>query len=166
MKAFACMLLLAASPRSEVVDEVHQIPAGDWKFKEIHLRQEPARISASYEVLEGSTKVRLALMPHEDLERMSEDLPGSIAITGEGRSGSFVDRIRRRGDYVVVLDNEGGKQAATVHLRVWLDFAPGRGTEARRLSPQRQLTVVAISFAVFFGIVTFSARRLWRAVKS
>lgn len=124
MMAFACMLLLAASPRSEVVDEVHQIPAGDWKFKEIHLRQEPARISASYEVLEGSTKVRLALMPHEDLERMSEDLPGSIAITGEGRSGSFVDRIRRRGDYVVVLDNEGGKQAATVHLRVWLDFAP------------------------------------------
>jgi len=28
------------------------------------------------------------------------------------------------------------------------------------LSPQRQLTVIAISFAVFFGIVTWSARRL------
>jgi len=166
MMAFAWMVLLAASPRSEVVDEVHQIPAGDWKFKEIHLRQEPARISASYEVLEGSTKVRLALMPREDLERMSEDLPGSIAATGQGRSGFFADRIRRRGDYVVVLDNQDGKQASTVHLRVWLDFAPGRGTEAKSLSPQRQLTVVAISLAVFFGIVTFSARRLWHAVKS
>jgi len=165
MMAFACMLLLAASPRSEVVDEVHQIPAGDWKFKEIHLRQEPARISASYEVLEGSTKVRLALMPHEDLERMSEDLPGSIAITGEGRSGSFVDRIRRRGDYVVVLDNQDGKRASRVRLRVGLDFGPGSGSEVRRLTPRRQFTVVAISCAVFLGIVTFSARRLLRAMR-
>jgi hypothetical protein len=165
MVAFAWMVLLAASGR-ELVDEVHQVPAGDWKFKEIHLRQEPARISASYDVLEGSTKVRLALMLHEDLERMNEELPGSIAATGEGRSGHFADTMRRRGDYVVVLDNQDGKQASTVHLRVWLDFAPGHGTEARRLSPRRQLTVVSISSAVFFGIVTFSARRLWRAVKS
>jgi hypothetical protein len=149
-----------------VLDEVHQIPAGDWKYKEVHLRQEPARIAASYEVLEGSSKVRLALMLHEDLERMREDLPGSIAATGEGRSGYFADRIRRRGDYVVVLDNLNGTEAATVHLRVWLDFAAGLGTEAQPLSPQRRLTVVAISFAAFFGIVTFSARRLWRAVRN
>jgi hypothetical protein len=166
MMAFAWMVLMAAPAGGRVVDEVHQIPAGDWKYKEIHLRQEAARISASYEVLEGSTKVRVALMLREDLERMREDLPGSIAVTGEGRSGRFADKIRRRGDYVVVLDNQEGKQAATVHLRVWLDFAAGRGTDAKRLSPQRQFTVVAISCAVFLGIVTFSARRLWRAVKS
>jgi hypothetical protein len=33
-----------------------------------------------------------------------------------------------------------------------------------RLPAQRQLAVILISFAVFFGIVSFSARRLWRAV--
>jgi len=156
------MLLLAASAGSEVVDEIHQIPAGDWKYREIHL-QRPARVSAGYQVLEGSPKVRLALMLREDLERMREDLPGSIALTPEGRSGYFIDSMRRRGEYVVVLDNQGGRQAATVHLRVWLDFASG--AEARSLSPRRQFTVVAISLAVFFSIVTYSGRRLWRTVK-
>jgi hypothetical protein len=34
-----------------------------------------------------------------------------------------------------------------------------------RLPARRQLTVILISFAVFFGIVTFSARRLRRAIK-
>jgi len=166
MMAFAWMLLLAAPAASPLLDEVHELPAGDWKYREIHLSQEPARISAAYDVIEGSPNVRLALLLREDLERMREDLPGSIAATAKGRSGYFADTIRRRGDYVVVLDNQDGKQAATVHLRVWLDFATGRGAEAKRLSPGRQLTVVAISLAVFFGIVTFSARRLWRAVKS
>jgi hypothetical protein len=164
MIAFAWMVLLAASTGSEVVDEVHRIPAGDWKFREIHL-QKSARISAGYQVLEGPGRVRLALMLREDLERMREDLPGSIAVTGAGRSGYFVDSVSRRGEYVVVLDNQSGRQAATVHLRIWLDFAPGRGAEARVLSPRRQLTVVALSFAVFFGIVTFSAHRLWRVAK-
>jgi hypothetical protein len=159
------MVLLAASAGSQLVDEVHQIPAGDWKFREIHLHQQAARISASYEVLSGSSKMRLALMPREDLERMREDLPGSIADTGEGRDGFLSDTLRRTGDYVVVLDNQSGKQAASVRLRIWLDFAPRRGTEPQQLAPQRRLTVVAISLALFFGIVSWSARRLLRAMK-
>jgi hypothetical protein len=51
-----------------------------------------------------------------------------------------------------------------VHLRITLDFSR-RGPTVTRLSPQRQLAVIAISFAVFFGIVTFSARRLLRNLK-
>jgi hypothetical protein len=33
------------------------------------------------------------------------------------------------------------------------------------ISRERQLAVVLISFAVFFGIVTVSARQLWRAIR-
>ena len=58
-----------------------RFPLATGNLSEVRLRQEPARISASYEVLEGSTKVRPALMLREDLERMSDDLPGSIAVT-------------------------------------------------------------------------------------
>jgi hypothetical protein len=159
----ASMVLLAAPVGSELMDEVHQIPAGDWKFVEVELHQQPARISASYEVLSGSDRVRVALMLREDLERMREDLPGSIAATPPGRSGHFADRVRRRGDYVVVLDNQGGRLPARVRLRVGLDF--GAGPEVKRLSPQRQFTVVAVSCLVFLGIVTFSARRLLRAMR-
>jgi hypothetical protein len=165
MMVLASIVLLAASTGSQLMDEVHQIPAGDWKFVEIQLRQQPARISASYEVLSGSGKVRAALMLREDLERMNGDLPGSIVQTEEGRNGFFVDPVRRRGDFVVVLDNQDEKQPATVRLRVGLDFGGGPGTEVKQLTPQRRLTVMAISFAMFFGIVGFSARRLLQAMR-
>jgi len=34
-----------------------------------------------------------------------------------------------------------------------------------RLSPRRQLVVILLSFATFFGIVTWSARRLLRGIR-
>jgi hypothetical protein len=53
-----------------------------------------------------------------------------------------------------------------VRLRLGLDFFAGRGAEAERLTPLRQLTVVAVSCVAFLGIVGFSARRLFTAMKS
>ena len=159
----ASIVLLAASATSEWVVETQEIPAGDWVYRDVPLHQQPARISASYEVLEGSTKVRAALMLREDLERLDDDLTGSIAVTQEGRSGYLGDRIRRRGDYAVVLDNRDGKKAATVRLRIWLDT---HGPEVGSLTRQRQLIVLALSCVAFLGIVGFSAQRLLKAMRS
>jgi hypothetical protein len=141
------------------------IPAGDWKYVDVPLHDRAARIIASYEVLSGSGQVRMALMLHEDLDRMNSDLPGTILATPVGRRGFFADPVRRVGDYVVVLDNQEGRQAARVRLRVALDFGTGRQTEVGRLTPRRQFTVVAVSCVAFAGIVTFSARRLRRAMR-
>jgi hypothetical protein len=166
MTLFAWMLLLAASTRGELADEDCLIPAGEWRYVEVQLHQEPASVSASYEVRSGAGRVRLALMRREDLERMRDDLPhGHLAETPLGKSGQLNDAFRRRGDYAVVLDNRDGTQAVTAHLRVWLDFGGRRVPEVTELAPGRQLVVVAVSLAVFFGIVTYSGRRLWRAVK-
>jgi hypothetical protein len=53
-----------------------------------------------------------------------------------------------------------------VRLKISLDFAPRpQGPEVTRLSPRRQLTVILISFAVFFAIVSYSARRLLGAIR-
>jgi len=158
-------LLLAASAATELANEVETIPTGDWKYIDVPLHDRAARIIASYEVLSGSSQVRMALMLHEDLDRMGSDLPGTILATPAGRRGYFADPVRRIGDYVVVLDNLEGRQAARVRLRVALDFGAGHRSEVGRLSPRRQLTVVAISCVAFFGIVAFSARRLRRAMK-
>jgi hypothetical protein len=162
MIALAALLLLAAPPGNQVIEEIHQIPAGDWKYREITIAR-PGRITASYQVLNGSGRVRAALMLREDLERMDSDLTASILATPEGRRGFFADRVRRVGDYVVVIDNQDGRRAATVALRVELDFA-GRGGDVGRLSPQRQIAVVAVSCVVFLGIVGFSAQRLLKAM--
>jgi hypothetical protein len=161
----ASIVLLAASAASELTNEEQVVPAGDWKYIEVPLHHRAARISASYEVLSGSGRVRIALMLRDDLERMSEDLPGSILTTPEGRRGFFADPVRRMGDYVVVLDNQDGRQAARVRLRVTLDFDAGKDSEAGRLTPQRQFTVVAISCVAFLGIVGFSAQRLRKNIR-
>lgn len=159
------ILLLASSAATELTNEIQTIPAGDWKYIDVPLHEKSARIIASYEVLNGSGQVRMALMLHEDLERMNSDLPGTILATPEGRRGFFADPVKRIGDYVIVVDNQDGRQAAQVHLRVALDYSSGRGSEVGRLSPRRQITVVAISCVAFLGIVAFSAQKLRKAMK-
>lgn len=163
---FAWILLLAAVTHGDLADEICQIPAGDYRYVEVELHENPARISASYQIQSSGGEVRLALMRREDLERMRDDLPhGLLAVTSLGRAGQLTDRFHRRGDYVVVVDNRDGSREAKVRLRVWLDFGSGRGPGVMLLSQQRQLAVVAISFGVFFAMLTYSGGRLWRAVK-
>ena len=165
MIAAVCLWLLAASTRVDLVDEVYRIPRGEWKYVALDLHQQPATISATYELPSGSGPVRLALMTREDLEHFRNDADhGVLVVTPLGKSGAFNYRVRRPGEYVIVVDNRAGAaQPAAVHLKVNLDFAR-RGPDVTQLSPQRQLAVVVISVAVFVGIVTYSARRLLKAI--
>jgi hypothetical protein len=159
----AVILLLASAAGNDVSDEVHQIPAGDWKFVPVPLHQHPARISASYEVLDGSSRVRMLWMLREDLQWMDSD-PGAILSTPEGRRGYFTDPVRRLGDYVVVLDNREGRSYARVRLHIGVDGSAGATSGVGTLSPPRQLVVIAVSCVGFLGIVAFSARRLRKAM--
>src|SRR5205085_6230683 len=165
LNAPACLLLLAAVTRVDLVDEVYRIPRGEWKYVQLDLHQQTAFVSATYALQAGSGPVRLALMTREDLERFRNDADNSILVmTPPGKSGAFDYRVRRPGEYVIVVDNRAGAtQAAAVHLKVTLDFAR-RGPDVTQLSPQRQLAVVAISFVVFAGIVAYSARRLLKVI--
>jgi hypothetical protein len=167
MIALAWIFLLAASSRVELESEVHQIPAAEWRYVELDLRQRPALVTASFEVQSGSRQVRVALMTRDDLERLRNDLPhGVIAVTEPGKSGTLSYRVRRRGDYVLVVDNRvDGSKPAAVQVRIALDFAAPPEPEVTQISPGRQLAVVAVSMVFFVGVLTFSARRLWRATR-
>jgi len=162
------LILLAAATRLELVDEVIRIPAGDWRYVELGLKQQAAFVAADFEVQSGSQPVKLELMRREDLDRLRADRPnGVIAATAVAASGRLLYRVRVPGDYVVVIDNRGtadGREAVA-RLRVVLDFGARPGPQVTRLSPQRQFTVILISFAVIFGIVTYSARRLLRGIR-
>jgi len=160
---FALFLVLAAS-RVELVDEVYQIPANEWRWIPVGLSQQPALVAASYEVLSGPPEVRLALLPKDDIEKLKEGAPHSvIAVSVPASGGRLHYQIRERGEYAIVIDNQG-RAPASVRTRVWLDFGR-RGPTVTQLSPRRQMVIVLISFAVFFGIVTFSARRLLKLVR-
>jgi hypothetical protein len=155
------MLLLAASTSAELVDHTYQIPANDWSFFDLGLMQRSALVKAEFAV-EAGPPVQLLLMEQADLERLNRgETHGIVLSTAVGPAGSLEVRTGKPGDYVVVVENRSGRaETSKVRLRVSIDFA-----KATLLSPQRQLTVIAISFAVFFGIVTYSAHRLWQAVK-
>lgn len=163
MKLLLSLFLLAASTRVELVDEVYQIPPARWNYVPINLRQKPARIDASFE-MPSDGKVRLALMTQSDLERLRDEIPhGVLAVTFAGKSGSLAFRVRHPGDYALVVDNRDSTHSAAVHLRIALDFAPASGPEVTLLAPGRQLIVILLSFLFFFGVVTYSARRLLAA---
>ncbi|HEY1339632.1 MAG TPA: hypothetical protein VGF59_19100 [Bryobacteraceae bacterium] len=167
MNPLAFLLLLAASTNLELVNEIVPIPAREWRYVEFGLNQKPAVVMAMYTVESGATSVRLAVIRREDLERLRQDQPhGVLAATRPGKAGALSHQVRRPGDYVVVVDNRDGSSPARVRLRVSLDFSPRRlGPEVTRLSPERQLAVIVISFAVFFGIVAYSGRKLLRAIR-
>jgi len=162
----ALFLILLASSRVELVDDVYRIPAEDWRFPDavITLKQQPALITARYESNPPAEGVRIALLRREDLQKLREGMPhGIIDATPEGPRGELQYQAAAPGEYVVVIDNQA-RTEATVHIRVALDFARP-GPTVTELPPSRQVTVVVVSFAVFFAIVSISARRLLRGMR-
>jgi hypothetical protein len=162
MPFFASLVLLAISGGVELVDEVFQVPAADWRYVDLGSMRRPAIVKAAFSV-ESGLPIRLMLMTRGDLDRMSHGETYAPLSAVASHSGSFEHRIRPPGDYVVVLENaaletRANPRPASVHLRILLDYG-----DATQLSPERKLTVIAISFAVFFGLVSFSATKLWRA---
>jgi hypothetical protein len=164
---FALLLLFSAATRLELIPgDVYEIPRGEWRYFEVDLNQRVALVDATFRVEAGSDQVRVALLRRDDLERMRNQDPfGVLAETATGRSGSLRHQVRDPGDYVMVLDNRDSRHGATVRLSVWLDFAQPSGPYVTRLTPARRLVVVFLSCAVFFAVVTLSARRLWQIMK-
>ncbi|HUK18856.1 MAG TPA: hypothetical protein VLW65_20690 [Bryobacteraceae bacterium] len=164
MIALAWILTLAAATRIDLVDEVYSIPPNQWRYIEVGLKQQPALVLAHYEVSGQSAGVRMALMRREDMENLREGLPhGVVESAGGGRSGTL-HALVVPGEYVIVLDNDSADgRAAAVHLRVWLDFS--KAPTVAQISPTRQLIVIFVSFAVFFGIVGYAMAKMWRSMK-
>lgn len=154
------LLLFASTNRVQLVDEPFDIPAHEWRYdSQLGLHQRAATLIADFDVKSGGP-VRLLLMTRHDERRMSEGRSHSTLQTvGPATTGHLRFRVPRPGDYVLVVDNRANGEAARVHLSVWLDFPLVSG-----ISPQRQLTVVFLSFAFFFGVVTWSARRIWKGM--
>lgn len=157
MPFLAGLILLAISGGVGVVDQVYQVPAADWRYVDLGQLHRPVIVKAAFSV-ESGPPVRLMVLTRGALNHMSRGEPYTPLRALESQGGTFAHRIiQPGGEYAVALENRGS-QPASVHLRILLDYGG-----AIQLSPERRLTVIAISFAVFFGLVGFSATKLWRA---
>jgi len=138
---------------------------GDYRWVPFTIRQPPAEVDCSFEVIKGGGSVHVELMPSSEFrlfERGREH--DAMTRTPDGHTGEFRQMIAEPGRYAIVLMNRADAPAVTVALHFATNMNPTGGM-ARTLSPTRQLTVILISMFVFFTVVTWSARRLIRAVR-
>ena len=150
-------LMLIGWSRIELVNQDFQIPAADrWAVGDpIH---QAAWIECAFFAEAPDARVRVVLLSRADWRAwLAGREHDEIDATPIGRHGALRVAVHEP-DTVVVIDNRGA-QPATVHLRVVLD-QPRVGY----LSRGRQIEVILISFGVFFGIVSLSARKLLRAI--
>ena len=157
----AFLLLLASAARVEIVDDVVEVPAAEWRYLDLSLKQLLAVVVCHFDAPD-SRNLRMALLRKLDLNRLKHDRPhGVLAVTPPGARGSLRFTVQTPGDYAVFLDNrEGNGRAVKVHLRVALQFDSPREVDVRYLSPQRRAWVIGLSFAFFFGVLFYAGRKL------
>jgi hypothetical protein len=151
---FVALLFLASTV--QLVDERVEVPAHEWRYIDFVLNQQTARVRCSFETVPRGTKIKAALVRAADLQELREGALLGAAV--ESAAGTFEAHTRETGQYAIVLDNRGSGRPVQILLRIDLDF--GVPAAARYADPRRQLAAILLSFAVFFAVVTYSARRL------
>ncbi len=156
--------LLAAPGAAILTDDVYQLPPGDWRWVRFEIRHRPATAECRFDNVGGTGSIQAELVSRNDLELFRAHKPhDALAYTEPRVSGAVSQYIQDPGEYAAIIENKDSRPIA-VHLKVSLAFGPPQPV-ARYLSPQRRLTVILVSFAMFFAIVTFSTRALLKAMK-
>ena len=155
----ALLLMLAAFGRVDLIDSTYDIPASDWRYVPRPVTQEPTWVDCIFDAGRPDARVRVVLLSHDDLNRwrLGSDHE-ELATTPVGPRGMLRMSVHDPDTYLAIENR--GSRAASVRLRVFLEQP-----RARYLSTGRRVAVILISLGVFFGIVTFSARRLLRAIR-
>lgn len=166
MKAFALLLTLAAAAFPQDQAQSFQLAPGDFRWVEFNVRQTPTEVDCSYAVIKGKGTVHAELLPRSEFRLLYRGLEHqSMTATPAASSGRFRQLLSERGPYALVLVNEPGAPAATVSLEFRTTIHPRTEDVARGLPPQRRLTVILVSFLVFFVTVAWSGRKLMRAMR-
>jgi hypothetical protein len=156
-------LLLAATQTPQAI----RLESGDYRWIPFTVKHVPTEVECRYEVLQGGASVHVELLPMSEFRAFNRGRRHeSLAISPNSRSGAFRRVIEERGQYAVVVKNEKNSPPVTVSLEVRTDLNPDTPVPARELPPRRRLTVILISFALFFAIVAYSGIRLVRNLKA
>ena len=161
----ALLLLLFASGPQTLLDEVFQVPAKEWRYVQVALKQPPVTVECEFHVISGNSAVRVALVNRDGLDELRQGNREALGSGGFQQQGLYHRMVIVPDEYEVVIEN-GGHSPAAVKVRVSLDFSTRGFPQARYLSPKRRFAVIAISVTVFLAIVIYSARKLLGSVRS
>ncbi len=168
MSASALALILLASSRILLVDDLYTIPASEWRYLEFGLNKQTATVECEFRVVEGGSGVRLALVSRPELERFRSGRSHDVlATTSYLKSGRFRFAVPRPGEYAIVVDNRmEGRGPAQVDLKIYLDFSVRRTPQAVELSEGRRRLIVLLSILVFLAIAVYAGRRILPAFRT
>lgn len=160
MRAAILLLLCACAAQAAPF----RLDGGDNRYFQVTVTRVPTLVECRFKVLQGAPSVHLEIMTDGEYRHMNRGRDyDAIASSPTAREGEIRRMVEERGRFDVVLINDRGAPAAVVDFVVHTDVDPSEDSVARMLSPERRLAVILISFAIFFGLVTWSAWRLLRA---
>ncbi len=162
-------LLLAAIPTTNAIPtpQAMRLEPGDYRWVPFTVKQIPTEADCKFEVLQGGPTVQLELLPMGEFRAFSRGKEHeTLAVSPQSMKGAFRRMIDRPGQYAVVLKNSSKTEAVTVSLEFSTDLNPNANVVAQELPPHKRLTVILISFGVFFGMVSWSGVQLIRGLKS
>jgi hypothetical protein len=162
--SFTALLLLAAAGSQVLLDEVFQIPASDWRYVPVTLKQPPVTVECEFRVLSGNGEVRLALVNRDGLEQLRQGDREPLGSGAYQTQGTLSRMVRVPDEYAVAVENSS-RGPVRVRIRVTLDFSERFRPQVGYLSPERRFAVIVVSLSVFLAIVIFSARKLREAMR-
>jgi hypothetical protein len=162
----AIALLASGVAGAQEKAQPFRLEPGDYRWQKIAIRQTPVQVDCHFEVRSGGSSVHVELLPMSEFRQFDRgEKHDTLVATPDGRKGDFRRIVDVSGEYAVVVVNDKRAPPATVLLEVRTSVNPGTRDTAQTLPPQRRLTVILISFAFFFVTVTWSARKLLRAMR-
>ena len=159
-------LLLAGIGATEPSAQTFRLESGDFRWIPFTVRQTPTGVNCRFDVSDGDATVHAELLPMSEFRLFDRGREhDTLAVTPRARSAQFRRIIANRGQYAIVIVNERGAKPVTVSLSLETNLNPDTSDVAHTLSPERRLTVIALSFAFFIVSVTWSSRKLIVAMK-
>lgn len=156
MRLAAIGLLLAAGLSAAPF----RLEPGDNRYVPVKVSRVPTLVVGHYKVLSGGAGVHMEFMSEWSYRRFSRGRKYErIAESDPGPEGEIRQTLGETGWVYVVLLNDAHAAAALVDIDIHTELTP----DARVLPPERRLTVILVSFGIFFGLVSWSGWRLWRA---
>jgi len=160
MKLLLLGLLLAGAAQAVPF----RLEPGEYRWIPFSVKKSPTAVDCRFRVLRGGATVHMEVMRASEFRKYIRGREyDTFASAADGRAGQINRLVDVPGEFAVVVENDEHAQVAMVDLEVRTDLNPAPETLARVLPPQRRLAVILISFGIFFGLVTWSGWRLWRA---
>jgi hypothetical protein len=164
MRAVCGALVLGALAAAAGEAAPFRLEPGDNRYIQFSVTHVPTLMDCTFKVLKGEPSVHMEVMSdvsYRQYIRGRDYEP--LASSAEGESGEIRRLLDERGRFDVMLVNTG-TAAVVVEMEVRTDLDPSAESLARVLSPERRLTVILVSFGLFFGMVIWAGVKLLRGV--